>query len=295
MHKPINILVIDGNTAEHNQRAIEMGIQPYRESYSALLETLGLETLVADVKTDQITPSELVPEKIDRGKLAAYDGFVWTGSPLHLYDESEAVRNQRAFASTVLHLGKPVFGSCWGLQINSDVLGGKIAANSKGIELCIARNILIHEAGRNHPLYRGKPPVFDALAIHVDEVITPPKGAVILASNPISGVQSMVIEQDGVDFWGVQYHPEFNFGVIAIILRRIAELLIEKKFFDSVESVHAMAKDYDRLLEVQTLPQSIEKSVLAFRYGITETIMDMACHQLELVNWLAHVRENANQ
>jgi len=41
--------------------------------------------------------------------------------------------------------------------------GGAVAAHPKGREMGIARNILVTPEGRNHPMFRGMPPVFSHL------------------------------------------------------------------------------------------------------------------------------------
>ena len=46
--------------------------------------------------------------------------------------------------------------------------------------------------------------------VHRDEVRVLPERAVLVATNDHSSVQAFVYEQDGVRFWGMQYHPEFT-------------------------------------------------------------------------------------
>ena len=90
--------------------------------------------------------------------------------------------------------------------------------NPNGREIGVARRIAPTDAGRRHALFDGKSGPFDALCSHEDEVETLPAGAELLASNAVSRVQAMAIREGEKSFWGVQYHPEFDFGSVAAII-----------------------------------------------------------------------------
>ena len=47
----------------------------------------------------------------------------------------------------LLH-GLPVFGSCYGMQLGVAVLGGRLYANPSGLEIAIARDIRLSDAGK---------------------------------------------------------------------------------------------------------------------------------------------------
>ncbi|MFK7867551.1 MAG: type 1 glutamine amidotransferase [Alphaproteobacteria bacterium] len=297
----MKILVVDGNDQANNDRARTLGMTPYCEMYADILSTLHL-----DVETDIVHPSEednhVNPSHnswLNHHDIMDYDGFVWTGSPMHLYENTEAVRNQRAFGEKLLKTGKPIFGSCWGLQINAELLGGAVRANPKGREIGMARNVLIADDALDHPLFHNKPRVFNALAIHLDEIETMPAGARCLASNMMSEVQAMSYEKNGVDFWGVQYHPEFDFKVVALIYRRIGDLLIEEGFCRHQADVNQLIDDYLALATHQSAdkdqgPRDLtsHRPDLIFRYGVTGCITNLNCHRIELTNWLNHVGQS---
>src|ERR1700730_17469237 len=56
--------------------------------------------------------------------LSDFDGVMFPGSPLHVYDPDPCVRRQIDFARAALAAGVPVLGSSWGLQIAVVLLGG---------------------------------------------------------------------------------------------------------------------------------------------------------------------------
>ena len=93
--------------------------------------------------------------------------------------------------------------------------------NPKGREIGFGRRIRLTEPGRKHPMYVGKPEVFNAPTVHLDEVETIAPGTTMLATNEVSDVQSAEIRVNGAVAWGVQYHPEYPLREIAAIVRRI--------------------------------------------------------------------------
>lgn len=286
----MQILIVDGNTAEGNLNAKQIGMRPYCETYAALMETLN-----DNVEASIVHPSEIDYQSIkghnswfQTNNLDDYDGFVWTGSPLNLYNDCCAIQNQRAFGEAVLKTGKPIFGSCWGLQINAELLGGKVIKNPKGREIGIARNICVNEKGANHPIYANKPKCFNALAIHLDIVSLVPDGAEVLAHNGYSEVQAMVYDKAGVDFWGVQYHPEFNLNTLAFIYSRISTHMVEEGFCQNQADVDSLVNDF-KLMHDSIGEGKTPRKDLFFRYGLTECVTSSTCHNRELVNWLDHV------
>ena len=125
--------------------------------------------------------------------------------------------------------------------------GGSVRKNPKGRELGFGRGIRLTEAGRKHPMYVGKPDVFNAPTVHLDEVETLAPGTTVLATNAVSDVQSAEIRTNGAVAWGVQYHPEYPLREIAAIVRRIGTRLIEEGFFPDEADIKTFAQDLDTL------------------------------------------------
>ena len=78
--------------------------------------------------------------------LSDFEGVMFPGSPLHIYDPEPAVARQIDFARAAFAAGVPVWGSCWGLQLATVALGGSVRRNPRGRELPIARAITLTEA-----------------------------------------------------------------------------------------------------------------------------------------------------
>lgn len=88
---------------------------------------------------------------------------------------------------SVFASGTPSFGSCAGLQLAVAAAGGTVRKMPARMAAGIARRITATEAGRDHPLLAGRPPAWDAPAVHGDEVESLPADATLLASNASPG------------------------------------------------------------------------------------------------------------
>lgn len=230
-----------------------------------------------DFFTLAVGDGENLPRGID---LSDFDGLAWTGSPFSAYEDRPIVRHQIDFARAAFESGVPCFGSCWGLQVMSAALGGRVRRHLKGMEFGVARRIALNAAGRNHAMYRGKPQLFDALCVHQDEVYVLPPGARLLAGNHHSAVQAAEITEGIRSFWGVQYHPEYDLWQMAALFTRGAGRLIEEGFARTIADVEQMVLDFRDVYRDPT-----RKDLIA-RHDLSREVVDTMRHRIELANWL---------
>jgi GMP synthase (glutamine-hydrolysing) len=258
---PPRILIAEGNAPDVRARQKAAGKPTNADGYVAVLRSLlpDVEYAVTQPADDNWTAPDLSP----------FDGAVFTGSALHVYDATPQVTQQIVLARAIFDSGVPFFGSCWGLQVAAVAAGGVVKANPKGREVGLAREIRLTDAGRAHPMYRDKPHVFDAPAVHLDEIAQLPPEATVLAGNAMSAVQAVEIRHGRGVFWGVQYHPEFNAADVAGAVRRYGKLLIEEGLFASEAARDAVVRDLETRGE--------------------QGVLDPAFRLLELRNWL-HAR-----
>lgn len=274
----MDILIVEGNTADATASLQEHGLTPYSHGFAAVLQSLsGL------VECDIAYPCEREDGGLPRGRsLTDYDGICWTGSSLCLSDGSQpAVARQLELARSAFDSGVPVFGSCWGMQLMAVALGGAVRLCARGREIGITRHVQLSQDGRGHPLYQAKAHCFDAIASHRDEVIRLPADAKLLAGNLHSPIQAFAIERGDSSFWGVQYHPEFDLEIVAALMTRRQEDLIEEGFFRTEEEVHRYV---GQLREIYNFGE--RREAVAWQLGITADILDPAIRHRELVNWL---------
>ena len=275
---PAHILIVDGAPSASQDLLEQSGGRRHGPNYAAALDSQahqsvgGVETFVLAAADGATLPQGMA--------LADFDGIAWTGSPLNAYHDTPAVTRQIEFARAAFQAGVPCFGSCWGLQVMMVALGGKVRLNPKGAESGVARSILLTEAGRAHPMYDGKPAVFDALCVHQDEVCDLPPGAVVLAGNAVSDVQAACLHDGERSFWGVQYHPEYDLLQISAMFRRSAQRLVDRGLFPTIEQAQTFAAD------LRALHDNPGRADLAWRYGISPDIIDPNRHRREFANWL---------
>ena len=174
-----------------------------------------------------------------------------------------------------------MFGSCWGLQVLTVAAGGGVRKNPKGREIGFGRHIRLTEPGRKHPMYVGKPEVFNAPTVHLDEVETVAPGTTVLASNEVSDVQSAEIRVNGAVAWGVQYHPEYPLREIATSSGGSGAADRRRLFLDTKE-IAGFADDLD------TLDRDPAEKRLAWRYGISKNVLDKTLRTGEVANWLQY-------
>jgi GMP synthase (glutamine-hydrolysing) len=271
---PLRILVIDGNFAGTRQRQVAAGGQPSGEGYAATLQSLR-----PGIRCDIVRPADgEVTLPVDAG-FAAYQGVAITGSALNVYDGGAHIERQLVLTRTVLEAGLPVFGSCWGLQLAVTVAGGLVEANPRGREFGFARRIALDTAGRAHPMFAGKPAVFEAVTVHRDHVVRLPQGAVELARNEM-GLQAAAFRYGRGEFWGVQYHPEYSFAEIAATALRYGELLVREGLFHDASDLGAW------VAELRQLQAEPDDPRLGFRHGLGPALRDPALKVAEIDNWL---------
>ncbi len=268
------ILVVDGNVAEI--RARQQATLGY-DSGAGYAQVL--ERLMSDLRCDIIRPADAAPALPVGVSLADYDGVTITGSALNVYNGGGPVERQIEIATAVFEAGVPFFGSCWGLQIAVAAAGGKVQKNPRGREFGFARRILLSDAGRAHPLFTGKPAVFEAPTIHRDEIAALPPGATLLASNEM-GLQAAVFTHRRGTFWGVQYHPEYDYLDIAGAAERYGATLVEEGLFHDLAALQGFAA------ELRQLQRQPTDSPLLWKHGLGPSISSEPVRRLEIRNWL---------
>jgi GMP synthase-like glutamine amidotransferase len=274
----LRLLVADSETPPERERRKQSAGKSAGDSYAATLRQM-----VPGCEVQVIEPADADAAVLTAGALAAFDGIFLSGSPLHVYCETPEVRRQLAFMRAVFRSGTPSFGSCAGLQVAVAAAGGVVRKMGDRQEAAVARRITATTAGRDHPLLQGRPPSWDALAMHGDEVERLPDCATLLASNAATEVQAAEIRHDRGIFWGVQYHPELAPGEIAAALRRDVASLIENGIAGSPEDVDAQAALLERLHHAP------DARPIRWRLGIDGEVAIEERRRTELRNFIDHL------
>lgn len=192
------------------------------------------------------------------------DGIVYTGSAVQWGTDAPEAAPLRAEMERTFTQNRPVWGSCNGMQLAADVLGGGTGDSPNGVEFGLAKAISTTDQGVQHDMMAGRTASFEVPCIHRVEVQKLPKDAVLIAGNAHSPVQAMTVEANGIDFWGTQYHPEMRLSDLAVV---------------------ANAPDLGADLTIAD-----ENEAAAKHLGTSVAAMSLHNRARELVNWLDHVK-----
>ena len=225
------ILIVEGNLREENQSFTDGGIKTHTES---LKDSIAYFT--DKIEIDVVNPSsdKNISDKVT--DLDKYDGLIWGGSSLNIYNDTIEIRRQIEFMKECQKKIKKILAICWGLQVAVTVAGGQVKRCTNGSHRGIALNIEINNNGLQHPIYRNKGKIFNTPAFNFDEVTRLPKNSKLLASNPINKVMGVNFQSAASDIWGIQYHPEITYDkMISLIHFRKERLLNNNAFVDEQE------------------------------------------------------------
>jgi len=125
----------------------------------------------------------------------APSGLILSGGPQSVYEKGAPLCDPR-----VLSLGVPVLGICYGMQLMSHALGGKVKpAPHREYGPAVVR------LDGASALFAGVPSTLRVWASHGDSLESPPRGFRATAATEDSPVAAM---ENGGKLFGVQFHPE---------------------------------------------------------------------------------------
>ena len=276
--QPLAICVINGYPKPNRDVLGEAGMKQAHEMYVDFLKEY-----VPNAKIDTLYIADLDTALPSGTNLSSYDAYIWTGSNLTIYHDEPRVTRQIEFSRAIYAEGKPQYGSCWGVQMAAVAAGGEVQKNPKGREWAFARDIHLTDAGKQHPLYKGKPAQFDGFIMHLDIVTRIPEGGTLLASNAHSNVQSLAVKHGKGTFWATQYHPEYNLYEMARLLIARKEPLTNEGFFKKQEEVEQLAAN------MMQLYQHPDDKKLREMLKIGDDILTKQIRQQELRNWIDYL------
>ena len=256
------ILIVEGNLREENQSFSKNGIQTHTES---LKDSLSYFT--DNLTFDVVNPSSDYNTQIISNKLENYDGLIWGGSSLNIYNDTPEIRRQIEFMKECQKKVKNILAICWGMQVAVTAAGG-LVKKANNSHIGIANEIMINENGLSHPLYVDKDKKFNSPAFNFDEVVKLPKNGICLASNKINKIQSLYFEINNTKVWGLQYHPEISYEKMISLIQFRKDKLIENR------------KVFKDTADVERHVSFIKKEIL---------VSEKEKRMLELKNWLNQI------
>ena len=126
-------------------------------------------------------------------------GIILSGGPLNVYEN-----NKFKFDKKILKLGVPILGICFGHQILSKLLGGKVK-KSKHREFGLAKINKVSNSILTKNFF-NKDETSNVWMSHADQVSKMPQNFKVIASTKNSRLT--IIENIKDNYYGVQFHPE---------------------------------------------------------------------------------------
>lgn len=154
--------------------------------------------------------SELMSHKITAQEIRDINplGIVLSGGPNSVYDEGSFDIDPEIF-----ELGLPILGICYGMQLISHKLGGKVESASES-EYGVAPLALKAKS----ELFANTPDTQDVLMSHGDRVVEIPEGFHVVATSPNSPFAA--VENTERRIYGIQFHPEVRHSVFGTDMLR---------------------------------------------------------------------------
>jgi len=192
--------------------------------------------------------------------LSNIKGIILSGGPLNVYQ-----KNKVKFNKNLLNKEVPVLGICFGHQIISKELGGKVK-KSKDREFGLAKvkKKSYSKLTKNFFNKNGENNVWMS---HADEVIRVPKNFKVIGSSVNSKL--CMIENKKDNFYGIQFHPEVTHTDKGIIILKnfIFSICKTKKNWSSKYQKEKLIKEVKNLVGnskvICALSGGVDSSVVA--------------------------------
>ncbi|MFA6107103.1 MAG: glutamine-hydrolyzing GMP synthase [Patescibacteria group bacterium] len=143
--------------------------------------------------------AKIYPHDIPAADLKEATGIILSGGPQAVYAENALLVDTEIF-----NLGKPILGICYGHQLMSHMLGGKVQAaeSLEGGEFGLAKINVTADS----PIFKGVTDKSTVWMSHGDTVVKLPEGFRVIAKTGDCPIAAMANEEK--KFYGFQFHPE---------------------------------------------------------------------------------------
>ena len=126
-------------------------------------------------------------------------GFILSGGPLNVYETKKVKFNKTLFDKKI-----PILGICFGHQLISKSLGGKVK-QAKQREFGLVKIKQINSSILTQNFFK-KNKIHNVWMSHADEVTKLPKDFRVVAKS--ENAKYCIIENKKKNFYGIQFHPE---------------------------------------------------------------------------------------
>ena len=144
--------------------------------------------------------SEIIPYNTSAEKIIEMNpkGIIFTGGPASVYLDDSPKCDSKIF-----ELGIPILGICYGMQLMTEILGGKVERADKR-----EYGVVDVKLDNTSPIFKGFSDSNPCLMSHTDYVDIMPEGFTKIASTDNCKIAAMQNVEKG--FYGIQFHTEVN-------------------------------------------------------------------------------------
>ena len=144
-----------------------------------------------------------------------YSGIIITGSPLMVTDLDLKESKICKWLLDMQRNGTAILGICFGHQLLCVLNGGSVGNNISGIKIGSAKTYLTKFA-KHDKLLGALPSVFEVYKSHRQSLLQLPLSSEILAMDDCGIIDAVKF---GINYWGLQFHPEFNGSITRFYLQ----------------------------------------------------------------------------
>jgi len=176
----------------------------------------GLGSDLFDFRTLRVDHGDVLPpvETLDHPP-----AILVTGSPSMVSERLDWSERTAEWLAGAHAAGLPILGVCYGHQLLAHALGGQVGANPNGRKM---GRVTVAFSNAEEPL-TGPFAAQSAFNLsHVEVVLTPPADARIIGTAAHDPHHALHF---GNLTWGVQFHPEFDRGIMQSYIEARAEAL----------------------------------------------------------------------
>lgn len=153
----------------------------------------------------QIAAFDVLAKAPDESVLAGAHAVIVGGSKFSVWEDVPNLKELIGVLQAARAKKIPLMGVCFGAQLLAHAFGGKVVRDDANEEWGTFE-VTTSDDSFTDMLFADAPFSFPAQEAHHDRIVTPPTGAVVLASSAKCSVQAFAVP--GADMYGVQFHPE---------------------------------------------------------------------------------------
>src|SRR4030042_3770974 len=209
------------------------------------------------VKTEIVNPHEA----LSKIKSSLPKGIILSGGPSSVYGEQALLIDKELFKNNI-----PILGICYGLQLMSYLMGGKVVPGKKK-----EYGSTVFTICGQSILFENLPNTFNVWMSHFDQVIKPPSYAQVTGHT--AAVDIAAFEDKERKRFGIQFHPEVQHTQYGQkILRNFVIGVCQEKTFQTKNNIEEIVNHIKDTI-------GMEKAVCALSEGIDSSVAAVLTHK----------------